>query len=1256
MCPSVAVLAGGGDGGGGSGDAAGGGGGKVGAGTASGGTNAQDDARDAAKGAPDYKKYPECGYASHPVDVITGRAFTHPITDLSLPGPLRLEFQRMYSSKMAERDVGLGYGWGHTFGWEVEVGRRSILVWNEQGIAVEFPMIAVGNDVIGPWGWVLRRESWGFAVDADDGLWHLFSAPDESGKRYKLTALEDRNKNRIALTYEDGRLVEATDSAGRLIRFTATKEGRIEAVKVQNAVAQGQWVAFASYAYDSAGHLASVTDADGFSSHYEYDEDHRLTLDVDRTGLTFHFVYGAKGRCVESWGDYPGRRDPSLSEEVPKVLADGVTRAKGIHHCKFQYYPDGYSEVADSLQVRRFFGTKHGTVSKRVDGGDVMTATYRDDGHILSRVDAVGAITKFERDRRGRVTRVVDPLGRTTELKRDANGLPVEVIDPAEGVTRLERDLRGNVLISIDAAKGTNAYAYDERGLLLSDVSATGARRAYVYDAQGNLVLVTTPNGGQWQFKYDALGRLISQIDPLGAETRRSYSPRGDVVMDRDSLGGVTRYSYDGEGHLTQVVDPKGQTMALTWGGYHRICLRRSAGDGEARFSYDREGNLVSLRNERGDEHRFEHDSKGRLIAETTFDGRTLRYGYDAAGRVVRYSSGANEDVKITYDLAGQLLVRELPDDSTEEFHYDARGDVVGAKSRAGEFLFERDAIGRIVREVQRVGGEEHWVVVEYDPSGQRTQRRTSLGHVEAVTRGSMGERTRTVLDTEHTVLHRTDVRGRETGRELPGGGWIQSTYDPLGRASRRSAGGDAPGVSVGPGQPEWIGALTDRATIDTVYRYDWDGSLVESQDRGRGVTEYRYDPLGQLLARLPEKAQAELFRYDATGNVHESAAAGESREYARGDRLVRKGNTDYIWDANGRLLEKREKHPESGVDRSFRYTWDGAGRLCAAEGLDGTLVEFTYDPFARRLQKRVSRAGLSRRDRVPVSLTRFVWDRDVLVHEITTRAQEEGDPIVEERTYCFGDGSFEPVAHREARRDDVGDEHAAWFHYVNDPAGTPERLVAADGRVACELKRQAFGATEIVDAGATTPLRLQGQYEDEETGLRYNRNRYYDPDTGRFTSADPTGLNGGLNAFAFGRNAISFIDPLGLQFVVSPARRVHILEGDPPGTGHGPAVPNNPNRQPGRQGEFPATWTDDQAIAAVERVANSPNSTWRQSTGPGCQTAPLTTGGPDPNAPQLNNKGRPVRFEVTGRDHGQDIAVIVEPHGGGGIITGHTQ
>src|SRR3954463_7859000 len=95
MCPSIAVLAGGGDGGGGSGDGAGDGSGDNNADGGGSGEGAEGDQR----GAPDYARYPECGYASHPVDVVTGRAFTHPIVDLALPGPLPLSFKRMYSSK-----------------------------------------------------------------------------------------------------------------------------------------------------------------------------------------------------------------------------------------------------------------------------------------------------------------------------------------------------------------------------------------------------------------------------------------------------------------------------------------------------------------------------------------------------------------------------------------------------------------------------------------------------------------------------------------------------------------------------------------------------------------------------------------------------------------------------------------------------------------------------------------------------------------------------------------------------------------------------------------------------------------------------------------------------------------------------------------------------------------------------------------------------------------------------------------------------
>jgi len=64
----------------------------------------------------------------------------------------------------------------------------------------------------------------------------------------------------------------------------------------------------------------------------------------------------------------------------------------------------------------------------------------------------------------------------------------------------------------------------------------------------------------------------------------------------------------------------------------------------------------------------------------------------------------------------------------------------------------------------------------------------------------------------------------------------------------------------------------------------------------------------------------------------------------------------------------------------------------------------------------------------------------------------------------------------------------------------------------------------------AFQPLRFQGQYYDTETGLHYNRFRYYDPDVGRFTSKDPIGLLGGDNLYMYAPNPMGWVDPLGLK------------------------------------------------------------------------------------------------------------------------------
>jgi RHS repeat-associated protein len=1116
MAPGEAVAAGSGASGGDDGDASKGDD-KENAGTGKDGKDAEGDNRDA----PDPAKNPTCGTESHPVDVVTGRVFTHPITDLELPGPLPFTFARSYSSKASREDQGLGLGWAHSLGWFVQVFRDRVRVWNELGVSVSFAIPEVGHTVLGDWGWVVRREADGFAVDANDDVWRFFTTTFDEGVTYKLSAIQDRNKNRIALTYDKGQLALVTDSAGRTIKVTPTKEGRIASIQVKNAENQGRWIAFARYEYDDKGRLVRVTDADDYSWTYEYDEFDRLVRDTDRCGLSFCFKYDNKDRGIEAWGEYAGKKDPSLADDVPKFLYDGHTRAKGIYHRKLDYHPEGYTEVTDTTETRRYFGNRKGTLDKAVTGGAVTTSKYDDRGFEIEKTDPMRGTWRWMRDERGRVLEAVDPLGRTTRFERDPYGSPVEVVDPAGGVTRAWRDQHGNVEAIQGATGSVWRFERDTSGRTTSVVDPAGSTVRYAHDAHGSLAQIVQPNGGAWHITSDFLGRRMSFKDPAGAETRYVYSDRGDLIATYHPDGGVTRYAYDGERHLTQVTTPKGHTAQFTWGGFHHLCSSRDANGHVVRLQYSREGELVAVLNQREESHRIHRDSAGGRVGETTFDGRELRYRNDATGRLIRAENAAGEITTLVYDLAGQLVERQLPDGSTQQFEYDPLGALVSAKNADGECRFVRDAAGRIVRELQRLGDDEHWVEVSFGPDGLRSGRRTSLGHSERIERDAMGARLQTWLDGDRRVEHASDVLAREVRRQLPGGGTIESAFDPMGRLSRRLGRSPGPARAVGAGEPEWMGRRDDGITTASSYSYDLDGELVGVEDRGRGSTRYEYDPVGHLLAVVPEVAKAEVFRFDPTGNPYEAEGDATGRVYGAGNRVLRRGTTEYEWDAAGRLAAKRE-HTAEGV-RRWTYAWNGAGLLASVDRPDGRRVEFVYDALGRRLEKSVSRReGLGR---LSESRTRFVWDRDTLVHEIR-RGHADAPGAVRARTYWFEDDPFVPAAHRDATEGETRE----WVHYVNEPSGMPSRLLDGHGSVVCELHRTALGGLRPED-GATegTALRMRGQYEDEETGLSYNRWRYYDAELGRFVSADPIGLAGGPNYFAAPRNTIRYIDPYGL-------------------------------------------------------------------------------------------------------------------------------
>jgi RHS repeat-associated protein len=148
-----------------------------------------------------------------------------------------------------------------------------------------------------------------------------------------------------------------------------------------------------------------------------------------------------------------------------------------------------------------------------------------------------------------------------------------------------------------------------------------------------------------------------------------------------------------------------------------------------------------------------------------------------------------------------------------------------------------------------------------------------------------------------------------------------------------------------------------------------------------------------------------------------------------------------------------------------------------------------------------------------------------------------------------------------EQKAEPFGKEEIAF--YQCDHLGTPQELTDCEGKVAWSAQYKAWGqAKEAISeaarkAGVRNPIRFQGQYLDDETGLHYNRYRYYDPGGARYLTQDPIGLAGGFNLYRYVGNPVNLIDPLGLSCKLPDlAKRPLAL---PAPTASNPWMPNTP-------------------------------------------------------------------------------------------------
>ena len=390
------------------------------------------------------------------------------------------------------------------------------------------------------------------------------------------------------------------------------------------------------------------------------------------------------------------------------------------------------------------------------------------------------------------------------------------------------------------------------------------------------------------------------------------------------------------------------------------------------------------------------------------------------------------------------------------------------------------------------------------------------------------------MLIAGHTPLQISrDALGREVQRNSAAGFNLQQQYSRVSLLTEQRA-----GSTLDPGNGP------ANAFVQRHYRYDKAFNPLQIDDNRWGQSQYRYNANQQLIAAHLGRGEAQQWCYDnalnltSEGHIHSANAQGMGL-YAeqKGGRVVKSGANRYRYDLCGRLAEKIV-HRDGFRPQRWQYRWNSDNRLTDLYTPNDEHWRYRYDAFGRRTRKqnytRSNKAGTGyAHSEKHIVGEEYLWSGEQLLEAAPIYA--DGTVAFEHATrWTYAPGGITPLAQHQ------GD--SLWY-IVSDHLGTPRELLDESGQLAWSNSPHVWGQARLWQAAndeyassnvvpinkTTCPIRFPGQYYDEESGLHYNRHRYYDPETGQYLSPDPLGLAGGVRPQGYVHNPNGWLDPLGL-------------------------------------------------------------------------------------------------------------------------------
>ncbi|EFY6116263.1 RHS repeat protein, partial [Escherichia coli] len=577
---------------------------------------------------------------------------------------------------------------------------------------------------------------------------------------------------------------------------------------------------------------------------------------------------------------------------------------------------------------------------------------------------------------------------------------------------------------------------------------------------------------------------------------------------------------YDLTGKLTQSED-EGLITLWHYDASDRITHRTVNGDPAEQWQYDEHGWLTTL----------SHTSEGHRVS--------VHYGYDDKGRLTGERQTVENpetgellwqhETKHAYNEQG--LANRVTPDSLPPVEWLTYGSGYLAGMKLGGTPLVEYTRDRLHRETVRSFGSRagsnaaYELTSTYTPAGQlQSQHLNSLVYDRDYGWNDNGDLVR-ISGPRQTREYGYSATGRlESVRTLAPDLDIRIPYatDP--------AGNRLPDPELHPDST--LTAWPDNRIAEDahyVYHYDEYGRLTEKTDR---------IPTGVIRT---DDERTHHYHYDSQHRLvfHTRIQHGEPLVESR-----------YLYDPLGRRMAKRVWRRErdltgwmslSRKPEETWYGWDG-DRLTTVQ-TDTTRIQTVYQPGSFAPLIRIETDNGEREKAQCRSLA----------EKIQQEGSEDGHGVVfpaelvglldrlegEIRANCVSSESRQwlaqcglTVERLAAQIEPVYLPERKIHLYHCDHRGLPQALISPEGETAWCGEYDEWGNLlgETSAQHLQQSLRLPGQQYDEESGLYYNRNRYYDPLQGRYITQDPIGLKGGWNLYAYPLNPVQRGDPLGLS------------------------------------------------------------------------------------------------------------------------------